>query len=72
MLQIITFLTALTLTSAALAQPPPREFARCPNGYRFFEGRCHTFGFRDHALRYHQGHFLRHQQPPARLGHPGE
>ena len=62
---IVAIAMAIGLISAASAQE--RAFKRCPNGYRFVDGRCHTFGYHDHALQYHQGHFFRHSQPATRM-----
>lgn len=63
-------LSALVLLTTSVALSQPREFRRCPDGYRFYRGVCHTFGYRDHALRYHRGHFFRHQQPIIRVPNP--
>ena len=52
------------VANAAIGQP--REFRRCPNGYRHHGGVCHTFGYRDHILRYHQGNFHRAAPPMQR------
>lgn len=61
----LLFLPALLLLlNSATGQT--RQFPRCPNGYRYHGGVCHTFGYRDHILRYHQGTFHRAAPPMQR------
>jgi hypothetical protein len=45
---------------------PARLFKRCPNGYRWIGGHCHTFGFHDHMLVHQHGHFRPAKQPMVR------
>ena len=57
----------LFVTSPSLSDAQGR---RCPDGYRREGGICHTFGYRDHSLRYHNGHWFRMQQPIIRYRNP--
>ena len=66
----LTIFSILSILFANSVTGQPREFKRCPNGYRFVDGRCHTFGYHDHALRYHEGHFFKHSQPATRARSP--